>query len=410
MVQSETLPRLPQPGRGHAHDAGHRVHAVTPVHPGDPAEARTGRHRAAKGADGKRDLPEVDPSRMHVTVLVPAHDEEDQIAETMTSLHGQRRRPNRVIVIADNCTDRTADIARAHGAEVIRTVGNRHKKAGALNQVLEVLLPRLGSRHAVLVMDADSALDPGFIHHAVLRLATGELAAVGGTFTGKPGGGLVGMFQRNEYARYARDVRRLSGKALVLTGTATLFRALALKEVVRARRSGRLPGRDQVYDVRVLTEDNELTLALLHLRFRILCPAECTLTTEVMETWKDLFKQRLRWKRGALENLTDYGWTRVTLPYWGRQLLSLVGIVVIFAYLGATAWSIAVTGTLEFHPLWVAVTGVFMVERIVTVRSRGGVQMAVAALLIVEMIFDVFLQITQAKAFWDAAWRRERKW
>ncbi len=396
VVQSETLRRPPQPDH---------VPAIF-----DRERAGPGRHRAAKGADGRRDLPEVDHARMRVTVLVPAHDEEDQIAETITSLHAQRRRPNRIIVIADNCTDRTADIARAHGAEVIRTVGNRHKKAGALNQVLEVLLPLMGSRDAVLVMDADSALDPGFVHHAVLRLATGRLAAVGGTFTGKPGGGLVGMFQRNEYARYARDVRRLHGKALVLTGTATLFRALALKEVVRARRAGRLPGRDQVYDVRVLTEDNELTLALLHLRFRILCPAECTLTTEVMETWKDLFKQRLRWKRGALENLTDYGWTRVTLPYWGRQLLSLVGIVVIFAYLGATAWSIAVTGTLDFHPLWVAVTGVFMIERIVTVRSRGGGQMAVAGLLFVEMIFDVFLQIAQAKAFWDAAWRRERKW
>jgi cellulose synthase/poly-beta-1,6-N-acetylglucosamine synthase-like glycosyltransferase len=259
-------------------------------------------------------------------------------------------------------------------------------------------------------MDADSALDPGFIHHAVSRLATGGLAAVGGTFTGKPGGGVVGMFQRNEYARYARDVRRVQGKALVLTGTATLFRALAIKEVVRARRSGRLPGSDQVYDVRVLTEDNELTLALLHLKFRILCPAECTLTTEVMDTWRDLFKQRLRWKRGALENLTDYGWTPVTLPYWGRQFLSLLGIIVIFAYLAATAWSIAFTGKLEIRPLWVGVTGVFMVERIVTVRSRGGKHMAIAGLLVVEMIFDVFLQITQAKAFWDAAWRRERKW
>ncbi|MFF4774820.1 glycosyltransferase [Microtetraspora fusca] len=265
-------------------------------------------------------------------------------------------------------------------------------------------------RHAVLVMDADSALHPGFIHNAVARLAPGKLAAIGGTFTGKPGGGLVGMFQRNEYARYARDVRRLQGKALVLTGTATLFRALALKEVVSARRAGRLPGRDQVYDVRVLTEDNELTLALLHLRFRILCPAECTLTTEVMETWADLFKQRLRWKRGALENLTDYGWTRVTLPYWGRQLLSLVGIIVIFAYLGATTWSIVVAGGLVIHPLWLAITVIFMIERVVTVSSRGPKQMAIASLLFVEMVFDVFLQIAQAKAFWDAAWRRERKW
>ncbi len=347
---------------------------------------------------------------MRVTVLIPAHNEEDQIAETITSLHRQTCRPNRIIVIADNCTDATESIARRHGALVIKTVNNRHKKAGALNQVLEVLLPHLGKRHGVLVMDADSALDPGFINHAVSRLATGELAAVGGTFTGKPGGGVVGMFQRNEYARYARDVRRVQGKALVLTGTATLFRALALKEVVRARRTGRLPGRNQVYDVRVLTEDNELTLALLHLKFRILCPAECTLTTEVMATWQDLFKQRLRWKRGALENLADYGWTLVTLPYWGRQLLSLVGIIVIIAYLGATAWSIAVTGRLDIQPLWLAITGIFVLERVVTVRSRGPKHMAIASLLFVEMIFDVFLQITQAKAFWDAAWRSERKW
>jgi cellulose synthase/poly-beta-1,6-N-acetylglucosamine synthase-like glycosyltransferase len=372
--------------------------------------AHAGRHRAGRGADGKRSLPAVPASSMRVTVLIPAHNEEAQIAETITSLHRQRRRPNRVIVIADNCTDRTEAIARAHGAEVIKTVKNRHKKAGALNQVLEILLPHVSRRHAVLVMDADSSLDPGFIHHAVSRLASGDLAAVGGTFTGKPGGGVVGMFQRNEYARYARDVRRAEGKALVLTGTATLFRALALKEVVRARRSERLPGRDQVYDVRVLTEDNELTLALLHLKFRILCPAECTLTTEVMETWGDLFKQRLRWKRGALENLTDYGWTPVTLRYWARQLLSLVGILVIFAYLGATGWSIAVTGKLEVQPLWAAVTGIFIVERIVTVRSRGPKHMAIAGLLFIEMSFDVFLQITQAKAFWDAAWRRERKW
>jgi len=71
--------------------------------------------------------------------------------------------------------------------------------------------------------------------------------------------------------------------------------------MVEARRARRLPGRPAVHDVRVLTEDNELTLAIPHLDFRILCPAGCTLTTEVMATWGDLFRQRLRWKRGALE-------------------------------------------------------------------------------------------------------------
>jgi cellulose synthase/poly-beta-1,6-N-acetylglucosamine synthase-like glycosyltransferase len=209
------------------------------------------------------------------------------------------------------------------------------------------------------------------------------------------------MLQRNEYVRYARDVRRLKGKALVLTGTATIFRALTLQQVV---------GAGHVYDVRVLTEDNELTLAILHLGLRILAPKECTLTTEVMPTWRELFRQRLRWKRGALENLTDYGWTKVTRPYWGRQLLSLIGIVVVFLYLGTLAWSIAVMGGMRLQPVWIAITVIFMVERIVTVRARGLRQMLLAGLLLVEMVFDVFLQIVQAKAFWEAAWHRERKW
>ena len=38
-----------------------------------------------------------------------------------------------------------------------------------------------------------------------------------------------------------------------------------------------------------------------------------------MASWSDLARQRVRWKRGAVENLVDYGLTRVTAPYWGRQ-------------------------------------------------------------------------------------------
>ncbi|MGW2312330.1 glycosyltransferase family 2 protein [Actinomadura luteofluorescens] len=360
--------------------------------------------------DGKRDLPAVRADAMRVTVLIPAHNEAKQITETIASLRRQERPPDHIIVIADNCTDATAAFAQLCGVEIVGTRGNRHKKAGALNQVLDRLLPIFGPDDAIMVMDADSALDPGFIRHGVDHLATGRYAAVGGTFTGKPGGGAVGMFQRNEYARYARDVRRLQGKALVLTGTATIFRAATLQEVIAARRDQRLPGLPHVYDVRVLTEDNELTLAILHLGFRILCPKECTLTTEVMPTWRELAQQRLRWKRGALENLVDYGWTPVTRPYWGRQLLSLVGILVITAYLLSLTYSVIWLGGIQFSPLWAGITVIFMVERVVTVRRRGPAQMAIAATIVVEMVFDVFLQIVQARAFWQAAWRKERKW
>jgi cellulose synthase/poly-beta-1,6-N-acetylglucosamine synthase-like glycosyltransferase len=344
-----------------------------------------------------------------VVVLVPAHNEESCIAGTLRSLNEQTRRPDRVVVVADNCTDGTVRVAAEGGAEVFTTVDNSHKKAGALNQVLDGLLQTLGDRDAVLVMDADSELDSTWVELASAYLRKGY-SACGGVFTGRAGKGLVSMFQRNEYARYQRDVRRRDGKTLVLTGTATLFQASVLNEVIEARRDGKLPGDPHVYDVKVLTEDNELTLALLHLGHKIIAPAECHLTTEVMETWGDLHRQRLRWKRGAIENLFDDGWTRYTAKYWGRQLLSAVGLFVTFAYLSTLVGTFLATGTVQMHPVWMAVTAIFALEQAVTVRDRGWAMSMLAAVLVVEMPYDFFLQATHARALWNALRKSEGRW
>jgi len=345
-----------------------------------------------------------------VVALVPAHNEEAQIEAAIESLRGQVSPPDLIVVCADNCTDRTAELAEAAGAIVFETVDNPHKKAGALNQVLELLLPLLIDEDSVLVMDADSILAPAFVSTAKGRLRDG-VGGVGGVFTGRAGGGFVGMLQRNEYARYARDVARLKGKVLVLTGTATLFSAKTLRHVAWARAEGLLPGGTaHVYDTSVLTEDNELTLALLHLGYRVISPKECRLTTEVMESWRDLYRQRLRWKRGAIENLRTYGLTRVTASYWGRQLVTFFGMLVTALYLASLAWSLAFDGAISVKPIWLAVSGIFILERIVTVRSRGLVQMALAATLLVEMTFDLFLQAVHGKAIVDAIRNSERSW
>jgi cellulose synthase/poly-beta-1,6-N-acetylglucosamine synthase-like glycosyltransferase len=345
-----------------------------------------------------------------VVALIPAHDEGHQIEDAILSLRMQEQPPDLVVVCADNCTDDTAARAEAAGAFVFETVDNTHKKAGALNQVLDLLLPELDDEDAVLVMDADSVLVPTFVAEAKRHLRDG-IGGVGGTFTGRSGGGFVGMLQRNEYARYARDVARLKGRVLVLTGTATLFSAKTLRHVVRARAEGELPGGSaQVYDTNVLTEDNELTLALLHLGYRVVSPKGCRLTTEVMTSWRDLYRQRLRWKRGAVENLRDYGLTRVTVKYWARQLFTFLGIAVTIAYLLSLGLSLALDGSIHLQPLWLAVTGIFMAERVVTVRSRGPLQMALAGALVVEMSFDFFLQGVHLKALWDAALDNERNW
>ena len=116
-------------------------------------------------------------------------------------------------------------------------------------------MPGMDDEYFVLVMDADGTLDAGFVDAALAKSAADpKLGGVSGTFRGGSGGGFVGMLQRNEYARYARDVRRLKGKTLVLTGTAAMFRISTLREVLSARHDGRLPhGGGQIYDTKVLT-------------------------------------------------------------------------------------------------------------------------------------------------------------
>lgn len=182
------------------------------------------------------------PQTRRMTVLVPAHNEAVTIGDTIASLHAQTRAPERILVIADNCTDATADIARSAGVEVLVTVGNTDKKAGGLNQALALLLPDSQDNDLFLVIDADTQVGPSFLAAAEQAFRDDpSLGAVGGLFFGAQGAGLLGRFQRNEYHRYQRHTLYKGGHPMVLTGTASVFSAPALRSVAEARGTG-LPG------------------------------------------------------------------------------------------------------------------------------------------------------------------------
>jgi biofilm PGA synthesis N-glycosyltransferase PgaC len=179
--------------------------------------------------------------------------------------------------------------------------------------------------------------------------------AVGGLFYGEDGAGLIGQFQRNEYARYARDIARRRGRVFVLTGTASIFRPRALRTVA-AERGRSIPGvPSDYYDTVVLTEDNELTLAIKSLGGLMISPKQCTVVTEVMQTWRALWAQRLRWQRGAVENLGAYGMRPAVMRYWAQQLGIGYGVIAIAAYLLLFVIMLLALDQWIWFPFWVAV-------------------------------------------------------
>ena len=346
-----------------------------------------------------------------ITVLIPAHNEEACIAETLQSLLSQSLPPARVVVVADNCSDGTERIAREAGVEVFETVDNSHKKAGGLNQALRELLPGQGDNDCVMVMDADTTLDPGFLESAARRLTDDRaLMAIGGLFYGEDGFGLIGQFQRNEYTRYQRDLRRRRGRVFVLTGTASVFRPRALRAVADERGKN-LPGvHGDVYDTVALTEDNELTMALKTLGALMISPSECTVVTEVMPSLKGLWSQRLRWQRGALENLGAYGLRPQTFRYWMQQLGIGYGVVALSAYLLLILLMVLATSTWVWFPFWVGIGLVFTLERVVTVWRGGWKARLLGLSLFPELFYAMFLNVVFLKGIWDLSLAKQATW
>jgi cellulose synthase/poly-beta-1,6-N-acetylglucosamine synthase-like glycosyltransferase len=108
-----------------------------------------------------------------VAVLVPAHDEAQGIAATLASIRQQMQEGDRLLVVADNCSDTTADVARAQGADVAeRNDPEVRGKGHALYFGIERL--SLHAPDVVIVLDADCILGPG-----ALDLLAAEAAATG---------------------------------------------------------------------------------------------------------------------------------------------------------------------------------------------------------------------------------------
>lgn len=98
--------------------------------------------------------------RPALAVLVPAHDEADGIAPSLATMRAQLRPGDRLLVVADNCSDDTAAVARAAGAEVVeRHHATERGKGFALAFGVDHL--RAAPPPLLVIVDADCRLEPG---------------------------------------------------------------------------------------------------------------------------------------------------------------------------------------------------------------------------------------------------------
>ena len=131
--------------------------------------------------------PSVSPS---LAVIVPAHDEELVLAATLDSLSAQDYPPAsfQIVVVADNCTDGTAALARSRGVTVLeRTHAGQRGKGYALNHAVSHLLTLTARPEGFVIIDADTQAAPDFLSQMGARLAADTDSRGFGAWQGRYG-------------------------------------------------------------------------------------------------------------------------------------------------------------------------------------------------------------------------------
>ena len=243
----------------------------------------------------KKPLP---PGKRHrFAVLIAARNEEAVIGNLIDSLK-QQSYPEDLVdiyVAADNCTDRTAETARAHGAAVFERFDlSRIGKGYALN----FLLDRIRKTYdAYLVFDADNVAAPDYIREINKTFSAGYDIVTSYRNTKNYGSSWVsagyGLWFLRE-AQYLNRPRALLGASCGVSGTGFLF-------------SRRILERSGGWNFFLLTEDIEFTACQITGGEKIgYCP-DAVFYDEQPTSFRQSIRQRTRWVQGYLQVLHRYG-------------------------------------------------------------------------------------------------------
>ncbi|MFC9604171.1 glycosyltransferase [Streptomyces niveus] len=227
-----------------------------------------------------------EPVTEPVTVLVPAYNERECIANTVRSLT-QSDHPIEVIVIDDGSTDGTADIVEAMwlpGVHVVRQV-NSGKPAALNNGIAHA------SHDLVVMMDGDTVFEPSTVRELVQPFGDPRVGAVAGNAKVGNRDTLIGAWQHIEYVmgfnldRRMYDVLRCMP---TIPGAVGAFRRQALDRVGGMSED-------------TLAEDTDITMAMHRDGWRVVYAERARAWTEAPESVQQLWSQRYRWSYGTMQ-------------------------------------------------------------------------------------------------------------
>lgn len=300
-----------------------------------------------------------------VSVIVPAYNERECIAATVTTLVASDH-PVEVIVVDDGSTDGTADVVeslRLPGVHVIRQV-NAGKPA-ALNTALAA------ARYDIVVMmDGDTVFEPSTVRTLVQPFADPEVGAVAGNAKVANRRGLVARWQHIEYVLGFNIDRRVYD----------VWRCMpTVPGAVGAFRRRALIGVGGVSDD-TLAEDTDLTMALCRAGWRVVFEERARAWTEAPATLRQLWRQRYRWSYGTMQSMWKHRHAAVERGAAGRfgrrGLAQLALFQVVLPMLAPLIDIFLVYGLLFLDPVttiaaWMSVLVVQLAAAIYAFRLEG---------------------------------------
>ncbi|MFD6422277.1 bifunctional polysaccharide deacetylase/glycosyltransferase family 2 protein [Streptomyces sp. NPDC060198] len=223
-----------------------------------------------------------------VSVVVPAYNEKECIAGTLTSLAASTH-PIEIIVVDDGSTDGTAEIAESLRLPQVRVVRQENAgKSAALNNGV-----RQASCDLVVMMDGDTVFEPDTVAQLVQPFADPRVGAVAGNAKVGNRDTLIGAWQHIEYVMGFNLDRRmydLLGCMPTIPGAIGAFRREAVLRVGGMSED-------------TLAEDTDITIALHRAGHRVVYTEHARAWTEAPSSFSQLWRQRYRWSYGTMQAL-----------------------------------------------------------------------------------------------------------